>query len=475
MQTLIPIAVFFILYLSAQNWRTSLKSVLVLAVLEGVLRKWFLPGASQFIYFLKDIVLIGAYLRYYFFSSHKGAFRVKGNSGAETIAAIAILLTSWSLFQTLNPSLGSPIIGIFGLKGYILYIPILWMLPTLFRSEEELYKFLRTYLLLVIPVGVLAVLQYFSPPSSPLNVYAQDIKIDIATFGDANSNNARVTGTFSYIAGYSVYALVSFGLAIPLLAVKQQKWWRWATIAELVLIVGTSFMNGSRSLIYSEVLFVAGFFGIQIITNPARVIPLMKRFTLPIIAVTAGIMIWFQSAVNGLENRISSNNDTSNRVALLFTEPLDFIKIRGLDCYGVGATHQATPALRNLLQVKLPPEDTITVYYESEPGRIMLELGPVGFALWFLLKLILIGLLWGTYSQLKRPLLRQLALSAFLIHLIQITSQLVFNHTHLVYYWFLAGFIFMLPRLEQVEDWKQQQQFLQQYNVSTDLPNTPYR
>ncbi|AFY30859.1 hypothetical protein [Calothrix sp. PCC 7507] len=473
MKDLVPIAIIVILYLSGRNWRTSIKSVLVLAVVEGALRKWFLPGASQFIYFLKDIVLVGAYLRYYFLSSPEGAFRVKGNPAAEAIVAVVILLTGWSLFQTFNPSLGSPIIGIFGLRGYILYIPLLWMLPTLFRSEDELYKFLRFYLLLVIPVGILAVLQYFSPPSSPLNVYAQDIKLDVATFGDARSVNVRVTGTFSYIAGYSVYALVSFGLAVPLLGVKQSRWWHWATIAELLLIVGTSFMNGSRGLIYSEVIFLAGFFGLQILTNPARIIPLLKRFTLPIIAVTAGILVWFQSAINALGKRIDSNNDTSSRISLLYTEPLDFARLKGMDSYGVGATHQATPGLRSILH--LPPQE-IPVYFESEPGRIMLELGPVGFLMWYLLRFMILGLLWTTFYKLKRPLLRQLALSAFLIHLLQIPGQLVFNHTLLVYYWFLAGFVFVLPRIEQIENWKQQQQFLQQQNVpATYFPNTPYR
>ncbi len=470
---LAPVAVLFILYFSFQNWRTSIKTVLVLVVVEGALRKWFLPGASQFIYFLKDIVLIGAYLRYYFFSPSENTFRIKGNPAAEALVALILLLIAWSLFQAFNPSLGSPIIGIFGLRGYLLYIPLVWMLPNLFRSEDELYRFLRSYLLLVIPVGILAVLQFFSPPSSPLNVYTQDIELDVATFGDPSSVNARVTGTFSYIAGYSVYVLISFGLAVPLLAVKQSQWWRWATIAELILIVATSFMNGSRGVIYTEFLFLVGFFGLQLLTTPAKVIALIRRFTVPIIAVTAGILIWFQSAFNAFEKRAANNDDTSYRMTILFTEPIDFVRLKGMDSYGVGITHQATPALRQALD--LPNPESIPVYYESEPGRIMLELGPLGFVMWYSLRLILIFLLLNTFLKLKRPLLKQLALSAFLLHLLLIISQLVFNHTLLVYYWFLAGFIFLLPKLEQIENQKKLE-LLQQYNVSaTYFPDTPYR
>jgi hypothetical protein len=455
------------------NWKNLIKSILVLVVIEGALRKWLLPGASEFIYFLKDILLLLAYFQYYIFSPSKNTLQMKNTASGVLITCIAFV-TVWCIFQVFNPNLGDPIIGIFGIRGYILYIPLLWMLPNLFSSEDELYRFLRSYLLLVIPVGILATLQFFSPPSSPINVYTQDLKLDdIATFGDGNSVSARVTGTFSYIAGYSIYAIVSFSLAVPLLAVKQTVWWRWATISELLLIVGTSLMNGSRGLIYTEILFLIGFFGIQLLTNPARIVPLFRRFTMPIIAVTAGIIIWFQSAFNALEKRIISNDDTPNRITLIFKEPLKFVGLKGIDSYGIGATHQATPALRSLL--KLPTPETIPVFYESEPGRILLELGPVGFVLWYSLRFVLIVFLWSTYSNLKRPLLKQLALSAFLIHLLQFSFQLVFNHTLLVYYWFLAGFIFLLPKLEQIENWKKLE-LLDQYNASaTYFPHTPYQ
>ncbi|MEH1903999.1 MAG: hypothetical protein V7L04_21960 [Nostoc sp.] len=468
---LAPFAILLILYLSVQNWRTSIKTILVLVVIEGALRKWVLPQGSQFIYFLKDIVLIGAYLRYYIFSSTEKTFRVKGNSAAETIASVILLLTGWCLLQVFNPSLSSPIIGIFGIRGYLLYIPLIWMLPNLFRSEEELYKFLRSYLLLVIPVGLLAVVQFFSPPLSPLNVYTQDIKQDIATFGDGNSTSVRVTGTFSYILGYSVYAIISFGLLVPLLAIQQSQWWRWATIAELLLIIATSLMNGSRSVFYTEILFLIGYFGAQLLTNLKTAILLIKQFTVPIITVAVATVTWFQSAINSLLFRINSNHDISGRISGSFIEPFEFMKLKGLDSYGPGATHPATSVLRKILN--LPLRETIPVYYESEMGRIVLEIGPIGFFLWYLLRVILIYLLWRTFLKLKRPLLRQLALSAFLIHAIQFSSQIVFNHTLLVYYWFLAGFIFLLPRLEQIENWKQQQEYFN--DSETYRADTSYR
>ncbi|MFM6687434.1 MAG: hypothetical protein ACKPH9_15580, partial [Dolichospermum sp.] len=154
------------------------------------------------------------------------------------------LCTGWCAFQIFNPSLGSPIVGLFGFKTYLFYIPLMWMLPSLCQTQEELYQFLRNYLLLVIPVAILAILQFFSPIDSPLNVYARNNLGGIAVAGE----NVRVTGTFPYIAGYSTYMSFCFTVLIPILSLNQPKIWRIITFIEAFLVVGTSFMSGARGL-----------------------------------------------------------------------------------------------------------------------------------------------------------------------------------------------------------------------------------
>ena len=80
----------------------------------------------------------------------------------------------------------------------------------------------------------------------------------------------------------------------------------------------------------------------------------------------------------------------------------------------------------------------------------MLELGVLGFLVWYALKLYLILALWRTRVQTQNPFLKNLALAAFLAHAILLTGTTVLNHTANVYFWFMAGFIFLLPRLESV-------------------------
>lgn len=147
------IAVIVISYsLHSLSWRNAIKTALVIFVVEGALRKWVLPQASDLIYFLKDLVILVAYFKYYQSSELKYPFR--------TTFLNIILLTflAWGIAQVFTPGLGSPIIGLFGLKGYLFYTPLMWMLPNLFQSQKELYEFLRNYLLLLI-VNLLALTQ----------------------------------------------------------------------------------------------------------------------------------------------------------------------------------------------------------------------------------------------------------------------------------------------------------------------------
>ena len=458
--------VISIVYILSLDWRRAIKAVFVILVIEGALRKWALPQASDLSYFLKDLILLSVYLRYYVFSSAKGKFVVKN----QIITIIIFLVAGWCLFQTFNPSLGSPIVGFFGLRGYLFYIPLMWILPSLFQSEEELYRFLRSHLLLLIPVGILGIAQFFSPASSPLNVYANDEATSVAVFGAAKA--VRVTGTFSYISGYAVYLVVCFGLLISLLSINQSRWWRLAFFVEIFLVAINSFMTGSRGVILGEVLFLLGYLVIKVFAQPASTLRFLRQFLLLGIIVAISASIWFQPAIEAFWLRATSKNDVSGRISNSFTQPFEFIKYKELDGYGTGATHQAAPTLRRVLG--LPAGEVIPVSHESEMGRVALELGPIGYFLWYGLRISIAIALLQIFFKLKRPFLRQLAISAFLIQVIHLNGQLVVNHTFSVYYWFFSSFIFLLPRLEQIENWHREQQLVQENVSFTYFTGSPY-
>jgi hypothetical protein len=458
------LAAIIVITLASTNWKLSIKTVLVLVVIEGALRKWALPQASQLIYFLKDFVLIGAYFAYF------GKPRPTNRSAVKdgTIKGLAYLIAMWCFFEIFNPNLGSPIIGMFGIRNYLLYIPLMWMIPALFQSEEELYKFLRNYLLLLIPVGLLAIAQYFSPPESFLNVYTADMEQQTATSGGA----VRVTGTFSYLAGYAVYLGVCFTLLLPLMFRQQALIWRCLTIVEFSLIAITSLMTGSRGLMIFIVLQLIGYFGFEGFRNFSSLSNFLGKFLFPAIVGFFLVVSKFQTAINSFGERANNSDDILPRMLNTFTEPFEFFQYALFNGYGAGATFQANEVIRSFFN--LPGGEYIPVYYEGETGRIALELGIIGFFSWYGLKIVLLVAIWHVYRQLKLPFLKQLALSIFLFQSINITGQFVFNHSANLYCWFLNGFIFLLPQLEQSEIW-QKNYYLANHGSSSTIVDSPHR
>jgi hypothetical protein len=453
-------------FLLLMTWRRLVITVLVLVVVEGIARKWILPQAANVIYFVKDFVLIVAYYKYFIFYGNKIRFH--------NINFVILLLAIWSLAQAFNPELGSPIVGFFGLRAYLLYVPIIWMLPDLFSTNmEDLYKFIRNYSLLLIPVCMLAIAQFFSPPTSPLNVYAGGAE-NIGTFGVGKEAIVRVTGSFPYITGFGTYLSVSFTLLIPLLTLRQSVIWRNLTIIELLLVVVSSFMTGSRTVVFYQAFFIVGYLLIFLVKQPSQVTPIIQKFTFPLLVGGTIIPIYFSKSVNIFNQRVEENSaEGITRFYMPFVEPIlaiyQVVKLKAMDSYGTGFTHQATPIIRKFLQLRqVRPIYAVADYAslanngEGEWGRVAIEIGAFGLAAWVSVRLCILIALWNVFQKVSHPFLQQLAVSAFLFQLIQISTPVVFNTTMGIYYWFLSGFIFLLPAIESAQ---QQEYYLEQSNL----------
>jgi hypothetical protein len=450
------------------NWRNLVKMALFSVLIEGAIRKWFLPQSKDLIYFLKDFFLLGAYISYFILNNSQKKVPIKDNLLIQSI----FFVTVWCTAEAFNSSLGSPLVGLMGLKGYLWNIPLIWLVPNLFNSERELFVFLRNHLLLAIPICILGIIQFFSPASDIINNYATDEVKYIATIG----SSVRITGTFSYLDTYVVYLTVAFGLLLALIDSNYaKKGWKIILLGSLFLVAVNSLMTGSRSCVFASILFVVIYIFIKALQTSKIInfLNLVKKLIIPLIVVTIAVSIWFQPAIETFSKRTTGDiaeKEFTNRVANTYTDPVSMANIAGLYGYGAGATQQASLAIRNRLN--LPTGDIIPVGYEEEPERILLEIGLLGFIFWYSLKLFILIKLWLVYRKLKRPFLKQLALSSFLIQLIQFTDQLVTHHVFSFYYWFLTGFIFLLPRLEKIENLYQLEQFYQQDVQSKNFTNT---
>jgi hypothetical protein len=427
---------------SMRRWREAVKLVLVLLVVEGAIRKWVLPGAQELVYFIKDGVLLAAYVG---FLSAPSARRARAAIVPQALTMLLVLGAFVGLLQVFNPNLPSLLVGIFGFKAYFLYVPLLWVVPAAFDSREALWRFLYWYAILAIPLGFFALLQFGSPQGSALNTYARGSDPGtIATFG--TSSRVRVTATFSYITGYVSYLFAS---ALLILTVLWTAGWRFKGYMALYLSLGLTvvgmLVSGSRAPVAMFAVTFPLFWWLAAARDRGNFEAISRVL---VIVVVLGVLVAYGAgdAVSAFYGRASASTDTASRVLSPLVEPFQVAPDAGLFGLGIGATHQAATALvDNVRQASWLHGH----FLEAEPGRIMMEVGIVGFLLVYAARFYMIFLAFQQSLVLKDRFCRMVAISTLLFFLAHLPSGTVFNVTSGVFYWFLGGALFLAMRLDR--------------------------
>lgn len=438
LRTLVLFAGIFAILWAQSRWRQALEAALVMLVIEGAVRKWLLPGAQDLIYFAKDGLLIGVYLGWW-------QERMRLNLRMRVPPAITLSLgvaVAFGALQIFNPALPNMLVGILGFKAYFLYVPLLWVVPAAFRTDRELAGFLKRYIWVAIPIGLLAVAQFRSPTDSALNVYARGNTTEITTFG--SSTQVRVTGTFSYITGYTSYVLT---MAILILAVLAATRWRlrhnWLIYSALILTMLGMFMTGSRGPVFMLALLLplyawlgfasdAGASGLGRFLFGAGVVAMLTNYV-------------GADAVQAFYGRASGASDMASRLSAPLLQPLEALERGGILGYGIGATHQMAAAVA---KSAIPYGWLEGSMVEGEPGQIMLELGPIGFIAIYFLRLFLVFYAAALVLKVRTTFHRAMATSCVLFFLAHLPGGVVFNITADVYYWFFVGLLFTITHLD---------------------------
>jgi hypothetical protein len=427
---------------SYRNWRKAVQLALVLLIFEGALRKWAFPGAQDLVYFAKDVFLLGTYGG---FLRDRARLRYRLPVVPAlylTLALVALL----GLFQVFNPRLPNLLVGVFGFKAYFFYAPLLFILPVTFATDAALMTFLRRYTLLAVPVGLLAVAQFFSPPSSILNTYARSNEEMgyIATFG--SSEYVRVTGTFSFITGYTSYLLATSILLLGLLGAGR---WRLRGNLPLFGALGMTalgiLMTGSRG----PILMLAALFPIYWWLGVLREKgggATFGRLILGLSLVGAFLAWAGADALDAFYGRAQGMADVPGRIASPLVAPLQVLPHAGLFGYGIGATHQTAVALAPAL---VPYSWLQGLIIEVETGRVMVEMGPLGFLLVYFLRILLAVLAIRQILVLRTRFHRALATACLLWFLASIPSGVIFDVTSDVCFWFFAGILLLAMRLDR--------------------------
>jgi hypothetical protein len=402
-----------------------------LAVFEGALRKWVLPDLGHWIYFAKDFLLLGAYVGFWGpkIVQHR---RLLVSHPANGLLA---LLTVVVAVQLANPSLPNLGVGLFGIKAYLMYVPLMYLVPEVFRDVRALRKCWAGYLIVAFIPLLIGIVQFWSPPDSVLNRYAAEDELapGVAVFG--SMAKARITGTFSYITGHGSYLTLIVLMALSWVVFERRRGvprWLYGVLA---LAVANLLMTGSRGpfLVLGGAAVALFALALRVGLGQVRRAVLTACVALPLIGLLVSGL--FPEARTAFLERAQETEDLTERLVGTFSNPLWALGEAGVVGHGVGSTHQARVFL-------MPGEisDTLPPPAEGEWERIILEIGPFGFVLVLLTRIFVAVRLWRTFRAVQGTELQPYLAAALVFALVSIPANLVFNHTASVFYWFLAGF-----------------------------------
>jgi hypothetical protein len=150
-------------------------------------------------------------------------------------------------------------------------------------------------------------------------------------------------------------------------------------------------------------------------------------------------------AVQAFRGRAAGRGDVRERALAPFTAPFNKIDEAGLIGYGIGAAHQGAAAV---VKYTLPYSWLHGNLVETESGKVMIELGPLGFALVYFARFYLVVFALNQAFRLRTRFHRALATAAFLLFLAQIPGSVIFDPTMDVYYWFFGGLLMTAMNLD---------------------------
>jgi hypothetical protein len=428
-----------------RHWRAAVQLAMIVLVLEGAVRKWLFVEAQDIIYFGKDILLLAAYGG---FLAKRGQLRDRWLPPAPALYITLAAAAVYGVFEIANPLLPNLWVGLIGFKSYFLYVPLLFVLPAVFPSDAALARFLQRFLLLSIPVGLLAVAQFFSPASSILNTYARPTNDPISAVTFGSSSFVRVTGTFSFISGYSAYLT---GIVMIALAVLATTRWRFRGNLMVYLALALSIlgmlMTGSRG----PVVILAALFPLYWWLAVARERgsgTTIVRLAVGVVLLAGFVAVVGRDAFGAFRGRsaAAAEEEVAGRISLPFTAPFSTLADAGPFGYGIGATHQAATAVTHDFVPFSWLEGHIV---EAESGRVMLELGPLGFLLVYLGRVMLALFAFQQVFRLRTLFHRSLAVAGLLVFLAALPAGTVFDVTTGLLYWFFVGMLFLVIRLDR--------------------------
>lgn len=337
----------------------------LLLIFEGALRKWIFPEYSAPLLLVRDplalLIIAEAYREDRM--PQRWALFIGG------MATFLIALCVIQVVTVDNPWMAA----VYGLRSDLLPFPIALIMGENLDSDD-LRRFARCTLWLMLPETALEIAQYLAPAGSILNAGAYQGGTQISYAG----SHVRASGTFSFVVGpasfiplaavFLLYGMFEEGF-IPI-------WLLWsAAVAAFVSIP----IIGSRTLVVGVAAVigcaaVASIFGASKFLKSLRIlVPLLGVFLLasllPIVSESSRTLHERVVGANEVEGKGSYHGAVLHRTLAPFTRRLEETDFSSNPVgYGMG---RGAAAVTKLLQGRVQ-----FIAGESEIDRAIYELGP---------------------------------------------------------------------------------------------------
>ncbi len=250
---------------------------ILLLLIEGALRKWFLPGFSDYLLLVRDPVVLYAY--FLAFTHHKFP--------ANKYVLSGFVICAVSVVTALVAGHGNPVVAAFGFRANYLHIPFAFIIGSVF-NRDDVIRIGKWWLWGSLLMTALIVMQFYSPQSSWVNRSVGGI--EGAGFSGA-LGRYRPPGTFSFIVG--VVWFYAFTMAFLVAGITQHNRYSKLLLALGAMAIFISVpVSISRSLILiSGLIFAVGMFASTFQRNA------LKRFARIILLGLVGFLIASQLEV----------------------------------------------------------------------------------------------------------------------------------------------------------------------------------
>lgn len=169
----------------------------ILLIFEGALRKWVFPALSTPLLIIRDPLAIWIFI----------TARKKGYLKFNSYSFFMVLIGFISILTAVTIGHGNLSVAIFGARIYILEVPLIFAIGTIF-DHEDVIKMGKGLLWISLPMTLLIAVQFFSPQTAWIN---RGVGGDTTGGGFQGAlDYFRPPGTFSFTTGVvSFYGLMA--------------------------------------------------------------------------------------------------------------------------------------------------------------------------------------------------------------------------------------------------------------------------